>query len=711
MPVKGLRRCELSNQQLIQRLSPHVPNPAALKSVSKARLLGAAIFHNVVNPNEAFWTSPTVETTVPCYLASRVRQPERRRVIDDYVVAYSKAMVRGSWIANLAVSTLCTTNLRPRERFQLCDWGDDIRRAVDFIDDVERLKHCFVPELWPTSKVCRDPLVDAVLSSEGVEWLLSHYVPDYDTVCSQSTMWHQVANRLGTQYQGNIQVHVRAGLIKAIEQHLGGAEGSRGRLFRGVTSVVADDVSIDAFEEVVTLRRVVGCEDLDTKPPSEIARIPYSRECLALHLFLVSHRRCTGRTTLPLATRGRKYAYLDEKIARQLFKVNSCDLPLTGTKKRQRGEDIVDDTSRTTWFQDFMGLTPRAFNKTIRSKKHRKSGHHRGKGLGPRARVSSILTDGVGLRVVVKTPIDMTPFVGPLTTAPANKKSTDALQAVRSSSKGDPVFVGIDTGRAKPYVAAISTSPTKKPVTEAFTRRRYYHEMGQFTYRRWDRRRVDGNPELRDALSDLSATGGVVNWTSFLHVDQMHDDVLNAEYLLCKERAMWRMETFRKKRSSLDRAMDRILRHAGRRPVVVGVGSASFPSTGKGEKAVPTTELLKALKRAIQRRNASRVNGASVEVPIWEHRTTLCCCACGQETSRPVVMDGKTGKLRESRRLRLCTSPNCCDTAKETTCKLRDRDVQGARNILWLIIHQYLGLERPLYLCTLRVRREAGVVS
>lgn len=693
MPAKGLRKCELSIQQLIQRLAPLIPNPAALKNVSKSRLLGAAIHYNVVTPNEAFWTTPTIERTVPCYLASRVPQLERRRVIDDYVVAYSKAMVRGSWIANLVISTLCTT-LRPQQHFRLGDWGRDIRRAVDFVDDVARLKQCFVPELWPTSEVQRDPLVEAAFTCDGVQWLLSHYVPDYDAVCSQATMWHQVANRLGTQYQANIQVHVRSRLIKAIEQHLGGRDNSRWRLFRDATCCVADDVSVNDFEEVMTLRQVVGCQDLVSHPPSEVGRIPYSRDCVALHLFLVSHRCCAGRTVLPLVTRGRKYAYLDEKIARQLFKVG------TG-KKRKRGEQDVP--SRTTWFQEFMGLTPRAFNKTLRSKKPRKRGHHRGRGLGSHARVSSVLTDGVGLRVVVKTPIDMAPFVGPLTSAPPGKSSHDVMRA----SGCDPVFVGMDNGRAKPFVAAISTSPTKKPVTEVFTRRRYYHEMGQFSYRRWDRRRVDNNPELRAALTDLSATGGVANWTSFLHVDQMHDDVLNAEYLLSKDRAMWRMETFRKKRASLDRAMDRILRHAGRRPVIVGVGNASFPSTGKGEKAVPTTALQKALRRAIQRRNANRANeGVSADIPIWEHRTTLCCCACGQVTTRPVVKDSKTGELRESRRLRLCTSPSCC--GGETTGKLRDRDVQGARNILWLTIGQCLGLERPVYLCTLRVRREAG---
>ena len=85
---------------------------------------------------------------------------------------------------------------------------------------------------------------------------------------------------------------------------------------------------------------------------------------------------------------------------------------------------------------------------------------------------------------------------------------------------------------------------------------------------------------------------------------------------------------------------------------------------------------------------------------VDEFRTTMCCCACGQVTTPPTVhrwrANRETGLLvvqdGKSRRLRRCTT---CDHAG----KLRDRDVQGARNILWITQALYYGLPRPEYLC------------
>ncbi len=80
----------------------------------------------------------------------------------------------------------------------------------------------------------------------------------------------------------------------------------------------------------------------------------------------------------------------------------------------------------------------------------------------------------------------------------------------------------------------------------------------------------------------------------------------------------------------------------------------------------------------------------------------MCCCACGAVTVAPTIRDPKTGRERPSRRLRLCTSCN------NTADKLRDRDVQAARNILWLTIYKYYGLERPEYLCrVVRSKKQA----
>ena len=77
---------------------------------------------------------------------------------------------------------------------------------------------------------------------------------------------------------------------------------------------------------------------------------------------------------------------------------------------------------------------------------------------------------------------------------------------------------------------------------------------------------------------------------------------------------------------------------------------------------------------------------------ICEFRTTMCCCACGAVTRAATVPARGGAAARNSRRLRVCTG---C----ETQGKRRDRDVQAARNMPWLLQHEYYGAARPRYLC------------
>ena len=117
------------------------------------------------------------------------------------------------------------------------------------------------------------------------------------------------------------------------------------------------------------------------------------------------------------------------------------------------------------------------------------------------------------------------------------------------------------------------------------------------------------------------------------------------------------------------------------------MGAAGFASTGRGELAAPTAQMTQALERALRR---EELRGRKVErMAVDEYRTTMCCCACGAVTQAAWVR--KKGEMERSLRLRSCT-----------TChpdgKLRDRDVQGARNILWATQHEYYGQQRPEYM-------------
>ena len=342
------------------------------------------------------------------------------------------------------------------------------------------------------------------------------------------------------------------------------------------------------------------------------------------------------------------------------------------------------------------------------------------------ARIDSMETDGVGLRLVLKNPIDIRAFIMPLAQPDPpppkpskKKKQTNAAPAEplgvdpTDQTLPKPAFVGIDTGRAKPCSAAVSSSPTRLPTSVVFTRRRYYHEMRFKKRLAWEQRRMVDVPAARLAVQQLSLTGGLGNcdpesWSAYLATETVHRTVLDTEFVRNIERAKLRMFMFRAKRSSLDRAVKRVVDTAIKpggarlplqRPLVIGIGNGGFPCCGpRGELPAPTAELSKAIKRVAV---AVRATGRVVEIrTIDEFRTTMCCCACGAVTQAPTVtrrkMDRLTGLIVQtdgpSRRLRCCTT--CVHTGK-----LRDRDVQASRNILWLTQAEYYGLDRPEYLC------------
>ena len=378
-----------------------------------------------------------------------------------------------------------------------------------------------------------------------------------------------------------------------------------------------------------------------------------------------------------------------------------------------------------------------------------------GKGLMANETVfHSVETDGVGLRIVikrhdakaiaaVKKPFDAAmlldvaqyardrPSVPAADVAKAVKKSAnaaiaatkraakknaksaakagivEAMEALKDDQGREPAFGGGDNGRAKLTTFAVTTSALRRPDTVTLTRKRYYAAMKFHKRRRWEKDRVQGSVQLRTAMAALAQAGMVTAtstpsrhvgaWRARLEAEATHHQVLYSEYVVDKERALWKMRMMRAKRSCLDMSMSRVVRTATggdkTRNLVLGIGNAGFPCTGPGELPAPTSALTQALRRVKVRRDLLKGAGKTVITAVNEDYTTKCCANCCKVTTPPLVKDAKLGKSRPSRRLRLCTM--CNDTAD----KLRDRDVQAARNILWLTIYKYYGLERPEYLC------------
>lgn len=851
MPAKGLAKGELSRPQLQERLVSRFPHAKKyLSSASKQALYGHAVHHGLLTQDEAVKTVPRRETTLACYLRSRIKDPGAANKLDEYVLAWSNLVVRGSWIANLLVVD-AAPDLPPNgrtPRWTSATSGNAFRGVAALVSDVDRVKQCFLPERWPTKTARREAAIDAVVRKHGGH--MAHLLPDWRRIMS-SCPWGQVVNAMARQYLGNVSVHARKGLVRAVEAYLttffAPSPTSYVDAFRRLRPLA---IGNDDFEMLAGLRKVLGCATPDAYLPDDF-RIPFTDDILHLHFFLVWSASADGsRSYLPVSTLGRKYAYFDTRIVEFLEKArkageksagetedaSSSDGPRTDdggeTEDPPAGESESDadaDATSSDVLRRFLALSCAEFKDTTRSARRarreavrrwrpdgscgrdaRKRALKRGRGRGIRpvapetflakdalVAVSSFRSDGVGLRICVKTAIDARRLVRPvpsqleLETASAVRSEAamrrlaasaspqhpdpavasacierDALtasvqrasellasagtaaekRALRKELKEakaaqvaasaavrtalgvfaratagrfeardccapataveevPPVYVGIDNGRAKPFVAAVSRSPIVKPQTVVFSRRRFHHEIGHLAFRRWERRRLKSRPGVEVALQALSESGGVRNgdrkrWVAFIAAHAAHGDVLRSEYEDV-ERARWSMRLFRRKRSCLDGAVERLFALGGGRKMIVGVGNASFAATGRGEMAAPTSALTKAMERGVRRRQAPTELRT-----IWEHRTTLCCCACSAVTVPAIVRDPKTGEERRSRRLRLCTS---CDA---TAPKLRDRDVQAARNILWLTILEHVGAERPTHFCSAFVRQQEELAT
>ncbi len=530
------------------------------------------------------------------------------------------------------------------------------------------LKHAFLPERWPSKLQPRSGDVQSVL--DGAFAAMLPPAPTDWRVVMPVSGWDNAINRMMSKTCGNLKVHAAAQLPKAVRAYLGcvpmDPETPRWLLID--TCALGRPRPLVAHNEdwamATELRRILAGVPLNGTEEWHVKRmllynvpdkVDFSAEVLLLHFFLVRYG-VAERTYLPLVSRGRKYAYIDAKVARFLFPANKkVKEKKQGVKKADskagpsnplEEEDGRDDEP-TVSVGELMGLTPAAFNRRRRQirrevrrryrqnasnadhdavrrkrlKKHAKRWQRIGASAMPKnARIDSIETDGVGLRMVMKTPTDIAHHVRPIEDAEETKvqaasskrgkKRAPAMTEVAPRCPHEPVMVAMDLGRAKLFAAAISRRAIEKPTTVVLTRRKYYYAMRHGRQRRWEQARMVALPEIRAAVTALSSTGGVHNsdgdkWLAYLAAETQHRQALDDEFVANVERAKWKMVMHRGKRRCLDACVKGMLRTALKgvpleRPLVVGVGNAGFPSNGSsGELPAPTSELSKAMKRAL----------------------------------------------------------------------------------------------------------------
>jgi len=495
------------------------------------------------------------------------------------------------------------------------------------------------------------------------------------------------------------------------------------------------------------------------------ARLANNPDKLESERIKISERRVKEEVRRSLlkkvnATEALRREKFDKKESELLANLDYVEVPKTPTlgdligmtpnEFNARRKKIVQDIRK----RNIEKVTSKGFLSEKERKRFRKAAKHRKRiGYGKMCtdtRFDSLETDSFGVRLVLKTRINMNawivPITGPVIKAPIVKKpkkekiskkerQIKAMNASEEPQVTDPVLkkgivVGIDEGRAKLFTAVslkrsgtpsiekkascIVTEPqdncdykSDKWVTTLLTRNKYHAYTKLKIRRKWEANRIKSNPELRVAYDALSLGSlhscDPDSWDTRFRTESVHKSVLRTDLFEDKERERWKMIAFRKKKTCLDRAVGEFISVALKgepktRPLVVGIGDAAFPPNGpRGEIAVPTSKLATAYKRAFER---VRKTGRRVAVfPISEHYTTKACCECGSITEPPLVKrtwctrDGTRMIVDgESRRLR------CCRTC-ETIGKLRDRDVQAARNMHRATIALVNGRARPAHLC------------
>lgn len=656
--TRGVKQGIITSKALLSLL--------ALDKNTKAKkldLLDLALEKDLIDIETYEQSVPRRESCIKCYLKSVIGNDVVFQRCQDYVEMASLLYTRGSIIANFVALSMAGV-IQTHDKNKAIPWFENNERYLDvyrFVED-DVFKHCFLPERWPSKDAPRNERVEDILNKHHDE--LATLLPDWKSLMKTSG-WDNVINRMYSKYRGNVENHVCHHLLRYTKNYLQQVEledeSSRSLLcdliFKPLRVVVMHNQDYEGISKLCQLLEK-SIEDYLPK------KVPYNDNTFSLAMFYIQ-QGIANSTFLPFSSIGRKYCYIDLKVATYLF--------------NEKFKEVKKRTTTPT-LANIMGLTPnemRQRRKLLRkqfrrkykdNKKLKKKWKKIGFSTMPRnAEICSVETDGVGLSICMKLPI------------------TKVVVRHNVEDINNPVFMGADFGRAKIAALAVSTCPWKKPETILLTRRQYYYETKHHIRKRWERGRNE-NPNLKNILVELSGTSKSDRFHDYVSVMTSNLDVLKDEYLDNVERYLWKMRLYRLKKRCLDSFVSKVYNAAKGRDIVFGFGDCNFPCTGKGEKSVPTKQIMKAFEKK-RRHYHSRVVGFKIN----EFRTTLGCSSCGRATVRPLRQDGK-----QSGRLRLCS--HCNETTDDHSTGLRDRDVQAARNMLWLTWYEYYGSERPWYM-------------
>ena len=628
------------------------------KKYSKNELVWMAEDKGLVTKEERDASLVRKNCTIPCYLLTHVKNEEVLSILDRYVLEYSMMQTRGSFIANLIVQNI-VADYNLDESFP-----QTLYQVPQILTNENEIKKCFLPERWILKNLQIDLSIQECLETHGAILEPFKSTTYRELMCDSG--WDNALNHLGTSYLGNVSVQFQSTLKSSLRNFIEECSFQQATSKEVVWKIFCNRshpttaIHNDDYERLINWRTFCGVESVRESLYDVDFYNEINSKSWTVYCWLNKKKQATDSkaSLLPVSSIGRKFAYLDWKITSNL-------LPKSYVKQKLQENSTQDGSD----IQKVFDLTRELFNKTRQNvrKQLKKKWQKLGRGCMPKkSLVRSISTDGVGLRICLEK-IPERPYI--------NNQEFQIDE--------DTLLAANDGGRAK-----MATTVDNRGRVNHLTRKGYYYHLKDSRQKKYVEAQMQSTA-WGTANNALAGSGGFKNastqtWVTALTVLGHHLETIKTFQLYSKDQAFRRMKALRRKKAYFDQRLKNIIRpdknHKG--TIVFATGDEMIPSTGKGEKAVPTVALYAALRRIIRLLQLSRRLGI---VLIPEFNTTKCCHKCGK-----VMLKLTTAHGQECLRYRLCINCN-----NETIDKRRNRDVNAAKNILKLLQCFLNGLERP----------------
>ena len=269
------------------------------------------------------------------------------------------------------------------------------------------------------------------------------------------------------------------------------------------------------------------------------------------------------------------------------------------------------------------------------------------------------MTDGVSISVVFES------TVRGMTNDEARQAKRKGVpkEAAVLGFKPEDEKKGVDPGR-KNIMTTFEELKDGTSLVKSFTRDAYYRLGGidQIGATREARATALASDALAALSNERRRTSDAAEFASYFKACGVHSAELSLAYS-CRKAASESFSLHRFKTKALDGFLSRMGSHpvdeggVRKGTLYIGYGNAKFDSSGRRERAVPTSKVELRMDTAFKHR--------LVRVPTDEYNTTQKCCKCHEQLRvayRPKIFANGTQGYIVDRDVRFCTSEQCMES-------------------------------------------------